>query len=63
MGNFIKYFLNQLRKPEKTENTLDDIKKIFKHYGGGSIDLTMSDDGIGILVLNNPEKRNAMSGN
>ncbi|CAH1400307.1 unnamed protein product [Nezara viridula] len=62
MGSYVSYFFGQFNKTDKKENTLEQIKDIFKQYGSGSIDLSLVDDGIGILVINNPEKRNAMSG-
>lgn len=40
----------------------EEIKKSLQQFPGGSIDLQKKDDGIGILTLNNPSKRNAFSG-
>ncbi|KAM9005995.1 ethylmalonyl-CoA decarboxylase isoform X2 [Sarcophilus harrisii] len=40
----------------------EDVKKKLQQFTGGSIDLQKEDDGIGILTLNNPSKKNALSG-
>lgn len=40
----------------------EDVKKKLQQFPGGSIDLQKKDDGIGILTLNNPSKKNAFSG-
>ncbi|XP_019516773.1 PREDICTED: ethylmalonyl-CoA decarboxylase isoform X4 [Hipposideros armiger] len=40
----------------------EEIKKTLQQFPGGSIDLQKKDDGIGILTLNNPSKKNAFSG-
>lgn len=62
MGSYVSYFFRQFNKTGKKENSIEQIKDVFKQYGSGSIDLSLGEDGIGILVINNPEKRNAMSG-
>ena len=38
------------------------IKTLVKKYEGGSVDLIKSEFGVAHVVLNNPERRNAMSG-
>ncbi|XP_016284372.1 ethylmalonyl-CoA decarboxylase isoform X1 [Monodelphis domestica] len=40
----------------------ENVKKKLQQFAGGSIDLQKEDCGIGILTLNNPDKRNAFSG-
>lgn len=40
----------------------EEVKKKLQQFPGGSIDLQKEDNGIGILTLNNPSKRNAFSG-
>ncbi|XP_036901684.1 ethylmalonyl-CoA decarboxylase isoform X1 [Sturnira hondurensis] len=40
----------------------EKVKKILQQFPGGTIDLQKEDNGIGILTLNNPSKRNAFSG-
>ncbi|XP_043858385.1 ethylmalonyl-CoA decarboxylase isoform X2 [Dromiciops gliroides] len=40
----------------------EDVKKKLKQFIGGSVDLHKEDGGIGILTLNNPDKKNAFSG-
>ncbi|XP_054577649.1 ethylmalonyl-CoA decarboxylase isoform X2 [Eptesicus fuscus] len=40
----------------------EEVKKKLQQFPGGSIDLQKDDNGIGILTLNNPSKRNAFSG-
>jgi len=40
----------------------DEIKMFLKDYHGGSVDLVKKDNGIAHLVLNHPERRNALSG-
>lgn len=45
----------------KREST-DLIKTLVKKYEGGSVDLVKSECGVAHVVLNNPERRNAMSG-
>lgn len=40
----------------------DEVKTKLKQFPGGSIDLQKEDNGIGILTVNNPSKRNAFSG-
>nr|XP_019585031.1 PREDICTED: ethylmalonyl-CoA decarboxylase isoform X1 [Rhinolophus sinicus] len=40
----------------------EEVKKKLQQFPGGSIDLQKKDDGIGILTLNNPSKKNAFSG-
>ena len=45
----------------KKEST-DFIKTLVKKYEGGSVDLVKSECGVAHVVLNNPERRNAMSG-
>ena len=45
----------------KREST-DLIKTLVKKYEGGSVDLVKSKCGVAHVVLNNPERRNAMSG-
>lgn len=45
----------------KREST-DLIKTLVKKYEGGSVDLIKSEFGVAHVVLNNPERRNAMSG-
>lgn len=62
MGAYIRYMLGGLWKSEVQQKSLPEIQHIFRQFGPGSVDLTLGEDGIAILVLNNPEKRNAMSG-
>lgn len=40
----------------------EEVKKKLQQFPGGSVDLQKEDNGIGILTLNNPSKRNAFSG-
>ncbi|XP_044532878.1 ethylmalonyl-CoA decarboxylase isoform X2 [Gracilinanus agilis] len=40
----------------------ENVKQKLQQFAGGSIDLQKEDCGIGILTLNNPDKRNAFSG-
>ncbi|KAM7135863.1 ethylmalonyl-CoA decarboxylase isoform 1-T1 [Molossus nigricans] len=40
----------------------EELKKKLQEFPGGSIDLQKKENGIGILTLNNPSKRNAFSG-
>ncbi|XP_012632925.1 ethylmalonyl-CoA decarboxylase isoform X4 [Microcebus murinus] len=40
----------------------EEVKKKLEQFPGGSIDLQKKDNGIGILTLNNPSKKNAFSG-
>ena len=40
----------------------DEFKKFLKEYRGGSVDLVKKDNGIAHIVLNHPERRNALSG-
>ena len=40
---------------------IDEVKSEFRAHGNGSIDFT-TDKNIGIITLNHPEKRNAISG-
>uniref|UniRef100_A0A8C5Y6Z9 Ethylmalonyl-CoA decarboxylase 1 n=1 Tax=Microcebus murinus TaxID=30608 RepID=A0A8C5Y6Z9_MICMU len=39
----------------------EEVKKKLEQFPGGSIDLQKKDNGIGILTLNNPSKKNAFS--
>lgn len=41
---------------------ISDIREYLSKYKGGSVDLEVRDDGIAMVTLNNPAKRNAMSG-
>ena len=41
---------------------LSDIKPFLKKYKGGSVDLEKKDNGICHVILNHPERRNALSG-
>ncbi|XP_036105171.1 ethylmalonyl-CoA decarboxylase isoform X3 [Molossus molossus] len=40
----------------------EELKTKLQEFPGGSIDLQKKENGIGILTLNNPSKRNAFSG-
>ncbi|XP_074043638.1 ethylmalonyl-CoA decarboxylase isoform X2 [Macrotis lagotis] len=40
----------------------ENVKKKLQQFTGGSVDLHKEDSGIGILILNNPSKKNAFSG-
>ncbi|KAF6113560.1 ethylmalonyl-CoA decarboxylase 1 [Phyllostomus discolor] len=40
----------------------EKVKKVLQQFPGGTIDLQKEENGIGILTLNNPNKRNAFSG-
>ncbi|XP_032958891.1 ethylmalonyl-CoA decarboxylase isoform X3 [Rhinolophus ferrumequinum] len=40
----------------------EEVKRKLQQFPGGSIDLQKKDNGIGILTLNNPSKKNAFSG-
>lgn len=40
----------------------EEVKKVLEQFPGGSIELEKQQNGIGILKLNNPSKRNAFSG-
>ena len=40
----------------------DLIKTLVRKYEGGSVDLVKSKSGIAHVILNNPERRNAISG-
>ena len=42
--------------------SLDSIKLFLSGYKGGSVDLVKQENGIAHLVLNHPERRNALSG-
>jgi len=44
------------------KSSIDSIKTFLNDYKGGSIDLIKQDNGIAHLVLNHPERRNALSG-
>ena len=41
---------------------LSDIKPFLQKYKGGSVDLEKKDNGICHVILNHPERRNALSG-
>ena len=41
---------------------LSDIKRDLQKYKGGSVDLEKKDNGICHVILNHPERRNALSG-
>ena len=41
---------------------ISDIKPFLKKYKGGSVDLEKKDNGICHVILNHPERRNALSG-
>ena len=41
---------------------LSDIKSDLQKYKGGSVDLEKKDNGICHVILNHPERRNALSG-
>uniref|UniRef100_A0A8C0GD68 Ethylmalonyl-CoA decarboxylase 1 n=1 Tax=Chelonoidis abingdonii TaxID=106734 RepID=A0A8C0GD68_CHEAB len=40
----------------------EEIKKKLQQFGGGSINLSKEDNGIGVLTLNNPKLMNAFTG-
>ena len=44
------------------KESIEITKTILRKYEGGSVDLVKSDDGMAHVILNNPERRNAMSG-
>ena len=47
-----------------TESIPYDVRLQFSELSGGSVDLTMDEEsGIAKIVLNHPEKKNALSGN
>ena len=41
---------------------LSDIKPLLQKYKGGSVDLEKKENGICHVILNHPERRNALSG-
>lgn len=63
MGGYINYILSSLWRKVEEEKSLSEIQESFRKFGSGSVDVSLGEDGIALLVFNNPEKRNAMSGN
>ena len=44
------------------KSSTEDTKKMLNYYKGGSVDLIKQNNGIAHLILNHPERRNALSG-
>ena len=71
---FIKNYLRLIKTPSFLINnrsaqihtgeksSIDGIKTFLSDYKGGSVDLIKQENGIAHLVLNHPERRNALSG-
>ena len=54
-------FVNQSRSFHYTKQKLDEIKIGFRTVGKGSVDFKITRN-VGIITLNHPEKKNALSG-
>jgi len=50
------------RYSQSSNSHIGDLKLEFSRYKGGSIDLEKRSDGIGHIIINHPEKKNAISG-
>lgn len=44
------------------EKQLSEIRKHLEKFSGGSVNLKKRGDGLAVIELNQPEKKNAMSG-
>ena len=45
-----------------SRESVDNIRVFTRQFEGGSVDLVKKDSGVAHIVLNNPDRRNAVSG-
>ena len=62
-----KYLFRQLRRQTRSiytgnRATFSETKEFLQKFKSGSVDLVKNDNGIAQIILNNPDRRNALSG-
>ena len=62
-----KYLFRQLRRQTRSIYTgnrakFSETKEFLQKFKSGSVDLVKKDNGIAQIILNNPDRRNALSG-